>query len=54
MHGFSTVRICYYFGGNPGRKKKVEVRMKKLKNGKAACKYEVTVEMIKSGYWLND
>ena len=38
-----------YFGGEPIKRIEVEVRVRKLKNGKAAGKDEVTGEMIKGG-----
>ena len=37
------------FGGELIRKTEIEVRVRKLKNGKAASKHEVTGEMIKGG-----
>ena len=47
--GFDTVQRGNYFGGEPIRRTEVEVRVGKLKNGKAAGKDEVTGEMIKGG-----
>ena len=42
-------RRSNYFGGEPIRRTEVEVRVGKLKNGKAADKEEVMGEMIKCG-----
>ena len=44
-------RICRdnYFGGKPLGRAEVQVRVEKLKNGKAAAKDEITGEMIKGG-----
>ena len=47
--GYGRVRRRNYFGGEPIRKIEVEERVKKLKNGKAAGKDEVTEEMVKGG-----
>ena len=47
--GFDGVRRGNYFGGQPIKRMKVEVRVRKLKNGTAAGKDEVTGEMIKGG-----
>ena len=49
-----AVRMCYFdgirrgncFGGKPIKRNEVEVKVRKLKNGNAACKGEVTGEMI--------
>ena len=49
MCGFHGVQRGNYFGGEAIRRTKVEVRVGKLKNGKAAGKDEVTGEMIKGG-----
>ena len=49
MCGFDGVRRGNYFGGEPIIKAEVEKRVKKLKNGKAAAKDEVTEEMEKDG-----
>ena len=49
MCGFEGVRRGNYFGGEPIRRMEVEVRVGKLKNGKAAGEDEVTGEMIKGG-----
>ena len=49
MCGYDGVRRGNYFGGEPIRKIEVEKRVKKLKNGKAAGKGEVTAEMEKGG-----
>ena len=40
-----------YFGRTTIGRTKVEVRMRKLKNGKVAGKDEITGEMIK-GWWI--
>ena len=44
MCGFDGVRRGNYFGGEPIRRTEVEVRVGKLKNGKALGK-----EMVKGG-----
>ena len=49
MCGFDRVQKGKYFGGEPIRRREVEVRVRKLKNGKAAGKDEVTGKMIKGG-----
>ena len=49
MCGFDGVQRGNYFGGEAIRRMEVEVRVVKLKNGKAASKDEVTGEMIKGG-----
>ena len=49
MYIFDGARRGNYFGGEPIRRTKVEVKVGKLKNGKAAGKGEVTGEMIKGG-----
>ena len=49
MCGFDGIRRCNYFGGEPIGVAEDEVREGKLKNGKAALKYEITGEMIKGG-----
>ena len=49
MCGFDGVRSGNYFGGEPIRRTDFEVRVGKLKNGKATGKDEVTGEMIKGG-----
>ena len=46
---FLGVRRGNYFGGEPIRRTEVEVRVGKLKNGKAAGNDEITGEMIKGG-----
>ena len=46
---FDGIRRDNYFGEEPIRRTEVEVKMGKLKNGKAAGKDEVTGEMIKGG-----
>ena len=45
--GFDGIRRGNYFGGEPVGRAEVEVRLVKLKNGKAAGKDEITGEMIK-------
>ena len=55
MCGFDKIRRGNYFGGEPTGRAKVEVRVGKLKNGKAAGKGEITGEMIKGGGdWVVD
>ena len=49
MCGFDGVHRGTYFGGELIRKTGVEVGVRKLKNGKAAGKDQVTGEMIKGG-----
>ena len=49
MCGYDGVRRGNYFGGDPIRKIEIEERVKKLKNGEAAGKDEVTEEMVKGG-----
>ena len=49
MCGFDAIRRGNYFGGEPVGRAEVEVRVDKLKNGKAAGKNEITEEMIKGG-----
>ena len=49
MCGFDKVWSGKYFGGVPIRKMEIEVRLGKLKNGKATVKDKVTGEMIKGG-----
>ena len=49
MCGYDGFRRGNCFGGEPIRKIGVEERVKKLKNGKAAGKDEVTEEMVKGG-----
>ena len=46
---FDEIHSGNYFGGEPIGRAEVEVRMGKLKNGKAADKDEITREMIKGG-----
>ena len=43
------IQIGSYFGREPIKRTEVEVRVAKLKNGKATGKDEVTREMIKVG-----
>ena len=47
MCGFDGIRRGNYFGGEPIGRAEVEVRVGKLKNGKAAGKDEITREIIK-------
>ena len=47
--GFDCVQRGNYFGGEPIRRTEVEVKVGKLKNGKAAGKDEITGEMVKGG-----
>ena len=50
MCGFNGIQGGNYFGGGgPIRRVEVEVRVCKLKNGKATGKDEITGEMIKGG-----
>ena len=49
MCGFDGIQRGNYFGGEPIGRAEVEVRVGKLKNGKAANKDEITGEMIKGG-----
>ena len=48
MCGFDRIRRGSYFGGEPIGRAEVEIRVGKLKNGKAG-KNEITGEMIKGG-----
>ena len=47
--GFDGIRRGNYFGGELISRKEVEVRVGKLKIGKAAYKVKITGEMIKGG-----
>ena len=49
MCGFDVIRRGNYFGRETIGRAEVEVRVGKLKNGKAADKDEITGEMIKGG-----
>ena len=49
MCGFFGIQRGNQFRGEPTGRAEVEVRVGKLKNGKAAGKDEITGEMIKSG-----
>ena len=49
MYSFYGVQRSNYIGGEPIKRIEVEVRMKKLKNGKASGKDEVTGETVKGG-----
>ena len=44
---FDRIHRSNYFGGEPIGRAEVEVRVGKLKKGKAAHKNEITGEMIK-------
>ena len=48
MRGFDGVQRGNYLGGEPTSRTKVEVKVRKLKNEKAAGKDEATEEKIKS------
>ena len=48
MCGFDVIRRGNYFRGYPIRTAEIEVRVGKLKNGKATGKDEITGEMIRS------
>ena len=49
MCGFDGVQRGNYFRGEPMRRTRVEMKVGKLRNRKAAAKDEITVEMIKGG-----
>ena len=49
MCGFDGIRRGNYFGGEPIGRADIEVRVGKLKNGKAAGKNEITGDVIKCG-----
>ena len=49
MCGFDGIRRGNYFEGEPIGRAEVELRVGKLKNGKAAGRDEITGEMIKGG-----
>ena len=49
MCGFDGIRRGNYFGREPIGRAEVEVRVDKLKNGKAAGKDEITGKIIKGG-----
>ena len=49
MCGFDGIFRANYFGGKPIGRAEVDVRVKKLKNGKTSGKDEITGEMIKYG-----
>ena len=42
MYGFGGVQRGNYFGGEPIRRTKIELRVGKIKNGKAAGNDEIT------------
>ena len=48
MCGYEGICRGNYFGGDPIGRAEVEVRVGKLKNGKAAGEDEITGEMIKA------
>ena len=57
MCGFDGIQRCNYFGRELIRGTEVEVRVRKLKNGKAVGNVEVTEQMVKGGvnvvvYWI--
>ena len=49
MCDFDRIRTGNYFGGGPTGTAEVEVRVRKLKNGKAGGKDEIIGEIIKGG-----
>ena len=49
MCGFDGIRRGNYFGGEPVGRAEVEVRVGKLRSGKAASKDEIPGERIKGG-----
>ena len=49
MNGFDGIRRGNYFRREPTGRAEVEVRVGKLKNGKAVGKDEITGQMIKGG-----
>ena len=49
MYGFDGIWRGNYFGGEPIGRAEVEMRVGKLKNGKATTKDEITGEMKKGG-----
>ena len=49
MCGFDGIWRGNYFGGEPIGRAEVKGRVCKLKNGKAACKDEITGKIIKGG-----
>ena len=49
MCGFDGIQRGNYLGGNPIGRAEVEVRVRKLKNGKAAGQDEIIEEMINGG-----
>ena len=49
MCGFDGIRRGNYFGGESVGRVEIEVRVGKLKNGKATGKDEITGEMVKGG-----
>ena len=49
MYGFDGIQRGGYFGGEPIIRAEVEMRVEKLKNGKAVGEDEITGEMIKGG-----
>ena len=49
LRGLNGERRSNYFRGEPIRRPEVEVRVRKLKNGRATGKDEVTGKMVKGG-----
>ena len=49
MYCFNGILRSNYFRGEQTGKVEIEVRVGKLKNGKAAAKYEINGEIIKGG-----
>ena len=49
MYGFDGIRRGNYFGGEPIGRGEVELRVGKLKNGKAGGKDEIRGEIMKGG-----
>ena len=49
MCGYKGIQRGKYFGGEAIGRAEVGVGVRKLKNGKAMCKDEITREMIKGG-----
>ena len=49
MWGFHGIQRGNYFGGEPIGRAEIEVRVGKLKNGRAAGGDEITREIIKGG-----
>ena len=49
VRGFDGVQRGKYFGGKKSTRIELKVRVGKVRNGKAACKDDITGEMIKDG-----